>query len=1533
MIGQFIKGLRLWDVAIDQRDIADILWLALHFSAAPRTIEPSPSQDILTGVRSSATATPQGRARGIPESAITGHKVQVVQSAEGTGIYVPTRAHGGVSATRASVVRVPTVAALPGAPLLARSLRPLMRKFRSGTRFDFDAEATVDRFAHTGLLAPVLRPREERWFDIALVIDDGPSMTIWQQAIVEMYQMLGRHGAFRDVRRWTMAASQTKLELASESGLVCGWRELIDPHSRRIILLVSDCIGSYWDDGSIWEMIAGWGQATPTALVQVLPERLWRITAIGDISSLAWSELPGTPNTNLLTEEDWFLDEGQVRDIPIPTMTLSPLSMGAWANLVMARGDTAMPYVMARTPDREHAANVELGALTPERRVNRYREIVSPVAYQLAVYFSAVPLTLPVMRVIQRVMLPNSDSSHLAEFFLGGLVERVTDRTSRMAAEEVEYDFVAGVRDILQTSMLRSQAFEVLAAVSKYLEQHLGESFDFRALVPDEEGNYQLSASAKPFATIGANLLRRIGRPTGRRLFSLRNVQPVFEEEFVAGITIRETLSLARNVQKLSWSPNGQKLTLLLDGEIRTVWAGSGEIAAEFSTKGDYTALCWLTDMTLACGMKGPSIVLLGEKSRSFGFTSAEERSIALGPYEERGGPFLSDYHDITEMAFSDGRLAVAFSHDALAYFRMIVDWRPEAPIPRVPGDRIPYGGAVLGSVSWPANLSFAAILSTDGMLRIYDQGSRPLYEHALDPRRRIDRCTAAWSRDGRTLVAYWRNLLTVLSVDPNNVSRAAIHITVRCPRLETLSFSSDGRYLIGVGDRFALWLTDSWQLVAERPLPDNKPAKACFSPTGREVALAIGTNAYLLRVPESFATRDKAPATAPVKVFVSCSSKDARLARMLIDRLQLLDREGWSSTWSPLDLQPSSGREFQQIVDAHLLTSNVFLALVSPSYLSSPWAPSEMERARASSKEIVSVLLERVVRNPLTAYQMLPRNAIPISQWESEDRALDESVSELRSLYARVRDTSTARDTRFAELLSKIPADRSRLRRWIEEVGTTDGRHVLVVTGERGSGKSFTTQILAPFSDAGRFQVITTDLRYETNIDGTDDLLRAIGVQGFWDVATVPVRRKIGPKAYHEQGIAWIRDSVNRHSGSLVLVFDGLDSVEVSEDVRTFIVRLARMRFPSNLYLVLIGSLAGSVESIKNAVVERLGSAPKESNTLPRLQVLVVGTGSYELPFPVQKAAFQVGSAVARLDYGLITGGWGGVDHVAARAFAEARSGKETPLVDRLLQIVEGSQNPDFKGGAIERVDIGEGYNQAIQRADIVVLIGGAGGTWVAFRHAIAANRPVIPLMKTGTDAEAAGMLLLALGQDVIRELITADFGDDVVAARSGRLIEKCLAAHDKKQSKKSIDNSNLLWMVDTILPTAGLYLRKQSGYEDEADQIRDGFRTNKMPSSVYKRLAQTLIESSDRTWRVAGYIAIEGRPSADYFEPLFVSQGLEEKEALDNIETRPLWRWLVAISRLVETNPKRVPSTLLNRLRELSRTLQSRREVDLGG
>jgi hypothetical protein len=133
-------------------------------------------------------------------------------------------------------------------------------------------------------------------------------------------------------------------------------------------------------------------------------------------------------------------------------------------------------------------------------------------AFQLAVYLAAVPLTLPVMRLVQRTMFRDYRQVHLAEVFLGGLLERLTPADVRCDPSEVEYDFREGVRDLLAKSIRRSEAGEVLEAISNYVEDHTGKPFDFEALILDDAGEERLPAFARPFARVGAEFIRRLGR-------------------------------------------------------------------------------------------------------------------------------------------------------------------------------------------------------------------------------------------------------------------------------------------------------------------------------------------------------------------------------------------------------------------------------------------------------------------------------------------------------------------------------------------------------------------------------------------------------------------------------------------------------------------------------------------------------------------------------------------------------------------------------------------------------------------------------------------------------------------------------------------------------------------------------------------------------------------------------------------------------------------------------------------------------------
>ena len=90
------------------------------------------------------------------------------------GVYVPPISGDHESRQRASRIRVAGVEALPSKNALRLALRPFARRHASPRRSVLDEEATVRSFAETGgrVLVPRFRAVTERWFDVALVVED-----------------------------------------------------------------------------------------------------------------------------------------------------------------------------------------------------------------------------------------------------------------------------------------------------------------------------------------------------------------------------------------------------------------------------------------------------------------------------------------------------------------------------------------------------------------------------------------------------------------------------------------------------------------------------------------------------------------------------------------------------------------------------------------------------------------------------------------------------------------------------------------------------------------------------------------------------------------------------------------------------------------------------------------------------------------------------------------------------------------------------------------------------------------------------------------------------------------------------------------------------------------------------------------------------------------------------------------------------------------------------------------------------------------
>nr|VFK26502.1 MAG: GTPase SAR1 family protein [Candidatus Kentron sp. MB] len=141
--------------------------------------------------------------------------------------------------------------------------------------------------------------------------------------------------------------------------------------------------------------------------------------------------------------------------------------------------------------------------------------LASPVAFKLACFLAAAPLRLPIMRLVQQALVPESGQTHLAEFFLSGLIRRVDTEEAITDPDEIQYDFFSvALRDRLLNAGLVTDTIQVQEVVSDYVAEHYGGGIDFRAalLNPEAMGGIEIDVDGDPFARVTAHVLKKLGR-------------------------------------------------------------------------------------------------------------------------------------------------------------------------------------------------------------------------------------------------------------------------------------------------------------------------------------------------------------------------------------------------------------------------------------------------------------------------------------------------------------------------------------------------------------------------------------------------------------------------------------------------------------------------------------------------------------------------------------------------------------------------------------------------------------------------------------------------------------------------------------------------------------------------------------------------------------------------------------------------------------------------------------------------------------
>ncbi|MFE6814822.1 SAV_2336 N-terminal domain-related protein [Streptomyces sp. NPDC057677] len=481
--------------------LADALWLAATGTPSAGatqvtdglpdrvTAEPEPDEASSTG----AGAPPDRRA--------------AVHRRETRDLSV--RGAGSASTVRGVPISLGRADPLPDALAVGRAIQPFRRPWPRGGRDRLDVDATVEHYARGGPLVPLFRPAPEPWFEMVVLVDSSLSMSVWEETSRALTRLLTTLGGFRTVHTWRLAWEEGGPVVRDHHGHeVPGGRVPHHgggPRGRRMVLMVSDCAARGWHAPEPWLLLREWGERIPVALLDPLPPRLWRRSALNLPAVRVTAGRAGARNSALRHTLPPRLRPPVTGADPtgpwtaLPVVSCTPRSLGAWASTLMRadpRGCDAVliPATGRHSPPRDGTAPTRRP--DPARLAEAFTRTAPTPAVRLAVLCSSLPeLPLPLLHVLRDQAVPEARYADLAELLTSGLfaVRRDTGGDPVLALH-------SEAREHLRTHLTTHDTWLTKAALSRHAAAHPHAPQGITAVLHDALAGAEIQAEPGAFA-------------------------------------------------------------------------------------------------------------------------------------------------------------------------------------------------------------------------------------------------------------------------------------------------------------------------------------------------------------------------------------------------------------------------------------------------------------------------------------------------------------------------------------------------------------------------------------------------------------------------------------------------------------------------------------------------------------------------------------------------------------------------------------------------------------------------------------------------------------------------------------------------------------------------------------------------------------------------------------------------------------------------------------------------------------------------
>ncbi|MEU0214721.1 SAV_2336 N-terminal domain-related protein [Streptomyces sp. NPDC006265] len=284
-------------------------------------------------------------------------------------------------------------------------------------------------------------------YRLQLVFDAGPTMPMWRPLLRRLRQSLAQSGSFQNVTVSVLKADGT---LRGRQG---------GGDDRLVTLVLSDCSGPQWHPGAAGERwlrtLRSWARVRPVAVVQPLPEHMWRRSALPATPGRICAPAAGAANSELRFTAYDNPSDTRADSIPVPVLEPASPWLDNWFTLL--GGGNEVPAAVAFIPPARPTEGTDFPTgLTAEDLVLRFRATASPEAFRLAGHLAAGVPHLPVMQMVHSSVETAPCASHLAEVILSGMLRAIPGSSG-------SYAFREGVASVLLRTVPRSSLSRTVA--------------------------------------------------------------------------------------------------------------------------------------------------------------------------------------------------------------------------------------------------------------------------------------------------------------------------------------------------------------------------------------------------------------------------------------------------------------------------------------------------------------------------------------------------------------------------------------------------------------------------------------------------------------------------------------------------------------------------------------------------------------------------------------------------------------------------------------------------------------------------------------------------------------------------------------------------------------------------------------------------------------------------------------------------------------------------------------------------------------